>query len=93
MSAIKDGEMFALLCFMGGGCLNALRKAKMSESRDACCLFSLKAEKNLPPQIYIKKNLPPQIYIKKNLPPQIYIKHSIFRVNHYVANSAFSRKL
>ena len=47
MSAIKDGETFALLCFMGGGCLNALRKAKMSKSPDAYCLFSLKAEKKL----------------------------------------------
>ena len=45
MSAIKDVEMFALLCFMSGGCLNALRKAKMSKSPDACCPSSLKAEK------------------------------------------------
>ena len=57
MSAIKDGEMFALLCFMSGGCLNALRKAKMPKSPDACCPSSLEAEKNLPPQIYIKHSI------------------------------------
>ena len=59
MSAIKDGEMFvALLCFMGDGCLNALRKAKMSKSPDACCPSFLKAEKKLASSnLYIKHSI------------------------------------